>query len=75
MRNRSLVQQLQFVRRLESRRGHTVAELAAEFHITKRTVYRQLAAIEEAGFPLVDVDIDGAPAKRWRLLDWRKEVA
>lgn len=37
-------------------RGATVAELAEEFHITKRQVHRDLQHLEESGFPLVHED-------------------
>ncbi len=40
------------IRLLEARHGATVAELAEECEVTRRTVYRDLQAIEEAGYPL-----------------------
>ncbi len=41
------------IRILEQRYGATVAELVEECQVTRRTVYRDLGAIEEAGYPLV----------------------
>ena len=44
--------------------GRAVDELAAELGVNKRTVWRDLAALQEAGFPLVD-------DKRERKTVWR----
>lgn len=41
------------IRILEQRYGATIAELMAECQVTRRTVYRDLLAIEDAGYPLV----------------------
>ena len=41
------------IRILEQRYGATVAELVEECQVTRRTAYRDLAAIEDAGYPLV----------------------
>lgn len=41
------------IRLLEARYGATVDELAEECRVTRRTVYRDLEAIGEAGYPLV----------------------
>jgi predicted DNA-binding transcriptional regulator YafY len=41
------------IRILEARYGATVEELADECEVTRRTVYRDLDAIGEAGYPLV----------------------
>ncbi len=41
------------IRILEHRYGATVAELVEECQITRRTVYRDLTAIEDAGYPLI----------------------
>lgn len=48
------------IRLLEARRGSTVAELAEECEVTRRTVYRDLQAIETAGYPLIkEIGVDG----------------
>ena len=41
------------IRLLEARNGATVEELAEECGVTRRTVYRDLQAIEAAGYPLM----------------------
>jgi len=52
MRGAQLTRQWKILRLLESRRrGLTAAEISAELDATRRTVYRDLEAIQEAGFP------------------------
>lgn len=41
------------IRLLEARYGATVEELAEECRVTRRTIYRDLQAIVDAGYPLV----------------------
>ncbi|SHI52339.1 Predicted DNA-binding transcriptional regulator YafY, contains an HTH and WYL domains [Malonomonas rubra DSM 5091] len=41
------------IRILENRYGATVEELVEECEVTRRTIYRDLKAIEEAGYPLI----------------------
>jgi proteasome accessory factor B len=41
------------IRTIEARHGVTIEELAQEAGVTRRTVHRDLAAIQEAGYPLV----------------------
>lgn len=41
------------IRILETRYGATVEELVEECQVTRRTIYRDLKAIEEAGYPLI----------------------
>ena len=41
------------IRILETRYGATVEELVEECQVTRRTIYRDLTAIEEAGYPLI----------------------
>lgn len=48
----------------ERAHGSSVDDLAKELDVTKRTVWRDLAALQEAGFPLVD-------EKRDRRTIWR----
>ena len=48
------------IRILESRYGATVDELAEECGVTRRTIYRDLDAIRDAGYPLIsDPEADG----------------
>ena len=50
-----------------SRHGVTIAALAADLDVTTRTIRRDLAALQEAGFPLFDErDEDGHV--HWRLM-------
>lgn len=42
------------IRILEARHGVSIDELADECGVTRRTVFRDLAAVAEAGFPLVN---------------------
>lgn len=75
-RNRQVVRQWQIVRQIEGRRGATLHELAEALDVTTRTIRRDLEALEGAGFPLVDEEppFFGA-ARRFRIIDWRKEAA
>lgn len=45
-------------------RATTVEEIMAAMHVTQRTVYRDLAAIQAVGFPLADI---GRYPKRWKV--------
>ena len=47
------------IRMLEVRYGATVDELAEECGVTRRTVYRDLDAIRDAGYPLVSEPEEG----------------
>lgn len=54
------------IRILEARYGATVDELAEECDVTRRTVYRDLDAIREAGYPLVsEPESDGRTLYRF----------
>ncbi len=54
------------IRILEARYGATVDELADECGVTRRTVYRDLDAIRDAGYPLVsDSEADGRTLYRF----------
>jgi len=66
-----IVRQWRILRMLEgSRHGYTVPELheAIEADCDQRTLYRDLEALQEAGFPLVRPD----ESKRWRVLEPRE---
>jgi len=53
MRGEQLARQWRILRTIESRNhGATVAELAQQEVCRTRTIWRDLAAIQEAGFPL-----------------------
>jgi proteasome accessory factor B len=53
------------LRSLETRHGITIGELAEEFGVTKRTLYRDLKALEEAGYPVLTEVIEGTTY--WKL--------
>jgi proteasome accessory factor B len=53
------------LRTLGVRQGITLGELAEEFGVTKRTLYRDLKALEEAGYPILSEVIDGTTY--WKL--------
>ena len=68
LRNRGLVRTLGVERTLVVG-SRSISAVATEFGVTTRTIRRDLAALEEAGFRLV-VDDD----RRWHVLR-RREVA
>jgi len=53
------------LRTLGARQGITIGELAEEFGVTKRTLYRDLKALEEAGYPIFSEIIEGTTY--WKL--------
>jgi predicted DNA-binding transcriptional regulator YafY len=53
------------LRTLGTRQGITIGELAEEFGVTKRTLYRDLRALEDAGYPLLSEIIEGTTY--WKL--------
>ena len=75
-RNRQLVRQWQILRCLAAARaGATYAAIANTFGVSTRTIRRDLAALQEAGFPVVDVLVDEDTGTiGWRVMDTR-EVA
>jgi predicted DNA-binding transcriptional regulator YafY len=61
-----MIRQWEILRTLESSRyGRTIQELADDRHVTPRTIRRDLAALEAAGFPLESSE--GPGAHRWKL--------
>jgi len=66
-RNQEVIRQWRVLHALESsRHGATIDALAGELEVTTRTIRRDLAALQEAGFALYDErDEDGRA--RWRL--------
>lgn len=53
------------LRTLGTRHGITIGELAQGFGVTKRTLYRDLKALEEAGYPLISEVVEGTTY--WKL--------
>ena len=66
-RNQEVIRQWRVLHALESsRHGATIDALAGELEVTTRTIRRDLAALQEAGFALYDErDEDGRA--RWRI--------
>ena len=66
-RNQEVIRQWKVLHALESsRHGATIDGLAGELDVTTRTIRRDLAALQEAGFPLYD-ERDDEGRVRWRL--------
>jgi proteasome accessory factor B len=66
-RNQEVIRQWKVLHALESsRHGAAIDELARELDVTTRTIRRDLAALQEAGFALYDEKDDDGKT-RWRL--------
>src|SRR5688572_22485751 len=66
-RNAEVIRQWKVLRTLDGgRQGETVASLSRLCGVTPRTVWRDLAALQEVGFPLIDEKHGGTT--RWKLL-------
>ena len=66
-RNQEVIRQWRLLHALEaSRHGATIDGLASDLDVTTRTIRRDLAALQEAGFALFD-DRDDNGRVRWRL--------
>lgn len=66
-RNQEVIRQWKLLHALEaSRHGATIQALADDLAVTTRTIRRDLAALQEAGFPLFDEHDENGRA-RWRL--------
>lgn len=67
-RNAEIVRQWNILRQIESARlGMSVAQLSDETGVTRRTIYRDLDALQEAGFPIYNEMRDGHAY--WKLGD------
>jgi predicted DNA-binding transcriptional regulator YafY len=64
-RNSELIRQWTILRELAANRTTTIAKLAREVGRTTRTVRRDLDALQAAGFPLEEEEVNGS--KFWRL--------
>ena len=73
MRGDQLTRQWRIVSLLSGRAGRTLDQLTAELGVTKRTIQRDIAVLEAAGFPVTSEPRDGTVY--WRLLDTTKETA
>ncbi len=67
-RNQEVIRQWKVLHALESsRHGASIDALARDLEVTTRTIRRDLAALQEAGFPLYDDRADGR--RIWRLVE------
>jgi len=66
-RGNQLTRQWTLVRLLSGRYGRTLAELQAELGIGKRTVQRDIAVLEGAGFPIISEQRNGKIF--WRFME------
>jgi predicted DNA-binding transcriptional regulator YafY len=64
-RNSELIRQWTLLRQLAAVRTNTIPNLAADLNVTTRTVRRDLAALQTAGFPIYDETVNGT--KFWRM--------
>lgn len=65
-RSNEVIRQWNIIKALDgARQGATVQQLAESAGVTVRTIWRDLAALQEAGFPLYDEKIDGRAY--WRM--------
>jgi predicted DNA-binding transcriptional regulator YafY len=66
-RNAEVIRQWKLLLHLDDRaHGISVDDLARELNVTKRTVWRDLAALQEVGFPLIDEKADRKTI--WRVM-------
>jgi predicted DNA-binding transcriptional regulator YafY len=67
-RNAEVIRHWQMLLHIDAMRaGVSVKDLAAKFKVTTRTVWRDLQALQEVGFPLVDEKRDRTTC--WKLLN------
>jgi len=66
-RGNQLARQWNLVRLLSGRVGRTLAQLKAELGVGKRTVRRDIAALESAGFPVISETHNGTV--RWHFME------
>lgn len=75
-RNNQVIRQLVLLRQLETGRGATLQELASslpeDYPRHQRTLRRDLAALEAAGFPLLTERVNGQT--RWKLIEGYRHI-
>ena len=64
-RNRELIRQWTLLKKVARIRDRTIPKLATDLGVSTRTIRRDLAALQEAGFPIYDETINGT--KFWRV--------
>ena len=67
-RGRQLLRILKLIKLFEhSRYGLTILELCKEMDVTRRTLYRDLGMVEDAGYRFVKEGGGGGDSKKWRF--------
>lgn len=69
MRGNNLIKLLKTLDLLSKPEGTTIEELQNVLEIDRRSVYRQIALIQDLGFPLYDDKVPFEKRKRWKLMD------
>lgn len=69
MRGSNLIKLLKTLDLLSKPEGTTIEELQNVLEIDRRSVYRQIALIQDLGFPLYDDKVPLEKRKRWKLMD------
>jgi proteasome accessory factor B len=64
-RNKELIRQWTLLQQVARVRDSTIPKLASELRVSTRTIRRDLAALQEAGFPIYDATVNGT--KFWRV--------
>jgi predicted DNA-binding transcriptional regulator YafY len=64
-RNKELIRQWTLLQQVARVRDSTIPTLASDLGVSTRTIRRDLAALQEAGFPIYDATINGT--KFWRI--------
>ena len=64
-RNEEVIRQWKMLRQIASTRRNTIPKLAQEFTVNARTIRRDLAALQAAGFPLYDDTVNGTKSGGW----------
>ena len=64
-RNSELVRQWTLLQQIATTRGNTIPRLATDFHVSTRTIRRDLEALQLAGFPIYDDLVNGS--KFWKV--------
>jgi predicted DNA-binding transcriptional regulator YafY len=64
-RNAELIRQWTMLRHLAAGKTNTIKRLSDDLEVTTRTIRRDLAALQAAGFPIYDQTVNGT--KFWRL--------
>src|ERR1035437_5547750 len=67
MRGDQTSRQWQLIRLISGQRGRTLAQLKAELGVSKRTIQRDMDALERGGFPITSEERNGTVF--WRFME------